>query len=400
MGAIAFGSYSEMKILLINCVCGIRSTGRIVAKIAEEYEARGFEVRIGYGREACVPLQCRKWALRIGGSISLRLHALLTRLLDWHGDRLCSWFATEKFLNWAEVWKPDVLWLHNLHGYYINYELLFKWIKRHPEMEVKWTLHDCWAFTGHCSHFFLTDCDRWKCGCWGCPEKGEYPSARFLSAAKSNWERKKTSFCGVKKMTLITPSKWLADLTRQSFLSEYPVEIVHNTIDTEIFRPTQSDWRKRNGLDNKIVVLGVATVWDRRKGLQDFLALRTLLGENYAIVLVGLTASQIATLPIGIVGIARTDSAKDLAEIYSAADWFFNPTKEENFPTVNIEARACGCRVVTYDTGGCAETVEGYGRAWILKGESKTPDCFARLLSEHEVDLEPDNDKERTALNG
>lgn len=384
-----------MRALLINCVCGIRSTGRIVAKIAEGYEAKGFEVRIGYGRETCVPALCQKWAVRIGGAISVRLHALLTRLFDWHADRICSWLSTRKFLKWAEVWKPDLLWLHNLHGYYINYELLFKWIKAHPEIEVKWTLHDCWAFTGHCSHFLLTDCDRWKCGCWGCPEKGEYPATKFLSAAKSNWERKKKAFCGVKKMTLITPSKWLADLTRQSFLNEYPVEIVHNTIDTEIFRPTQSDWRKRNGLDGKIVVLGVATVWDRRKGLQDFMALQKLLDEKYAIVLVGLTARQIAALPIGIVGIARTNSAKELAEIYSAADWFFNPTKEENFPTVNLEARACGCRVVTYDTGGCAETVEGYERAWVLKGESKTPDCFARLLSEYN-----DNDKEKVSVNG
>ena len=200
-----------MKLLIINSVCGIGSTGQIGVAIADDYERRGWEVKFAYGREGCVPESCRKWAVRIGSSLSVRLHGVLTRLFDWHADRICSWWATRKFLKWVEEWKPDMLWLHNLHGYYINYELLFKWIKKHPEMEVKWTLHDCWAFTGHCSHFLLTDCDRWKAGCWGCPEKGEYPASKFLSAAKANWERKKKAFCGVKKMTLITPSNWLAD---------------------------------------------------------------------------------------------------------------------------------------------------------------------------------------------
>ena len=373
-----------MRVLLINSVIGTGSTGRIAAKIAEEYEAKGWEVRFGYGREAYVPESCRKWAVWIGSSLSVRLHGVLTRLFDWHANRICSWWSTRKFLKWAEEWKPDALWLHNLHGYYINYELLFKWIKAHPEMEVKWTLHDCWAFTGHCAYFDYANCSGWKTGCCNCPAKKDYPSTIGLSAAKSNWERKKKAFCGVKKMRLITPSKWLADLTRQSFLKEYPVEVIHNAIDTTIFKPTPSDWRKRIGLKGKTVVLGVASVWDRRKGLQDFLELRNLLDEKYVIVLVGLTEKQMAALPKGIVGIARTNSAKELAEIYSAADWFFNPTHEDNYPTVNLEAAACGCRVVTYDTGGAPEAVEGYEKAWVLKGADKSPEGFVRLLKSQE----------------
>lgn len=369
-----------MRLLLINSVCGSGSTGRIAAKIADEYDAKGWEVCFGYGREAYVPEDCRKWALRIGNSLSVRLHGVLTRLFDWHADRLCSWWSTRKFLKWAEEWKPDLLWLHNLHGYYINYELLFKWIKKHPEMEVKWDLHDCWAYTGHCSHFQLTGCERWKTGCHGCPEKGEYPATKFLSAAKSNWDRKKNAFCGVKKMTLITPSNWLADLTRQGFLGEYPIIVKKHPLDTSVFKPTPSDWRKRNGLEGKTIVLGVASVWDRRKGFQDFLALRNLLDEKCVIVLVGLTAKQIAALPKGIVGIARTNSAKELAEIYSAVDWFFNPTHEDIYSMTNMEAAACGCRVVTYDTGGAPEAVEGYEKAWVLKGADKLPEGFVRLL--------------------
>ena len=377
-----------MKLLLINSVCGTGSTGRIGACIARDYESRGWEVRFAYGRDSHASRECQKWAVRIGNSLSVRLHGVLTRLFDLHGAGLCSYFATRRFLKWAEAWGPDVIWLHNLHGYYINYELLFAWIKRHPEIEVKWTLHDCWAFTGHCSHFLLTGCDRWKGVCCGCPEKCEYPATFFLSAAKANWGRKRKAFCGVKNMRLIAPSKWLANLTRESFLKEYPVEVVHNTIDTSVFKRTQSDFRSRYGLDGKVVILGVASVWDRRKGLQDFFALRKLLdskndktGQTCFIILVGLTERQISVLPSGMMGIARTNSAAELAEIYSAADWLFNPTHEDNYPTVNLEARACGCKIATYDTGGASETVEGYDNAWVLKGEDKSPEGFFRLVS-------------------
>ena len=370
------------RLLLINSVCGTGSTGKIVARIAAEYEALGWEVRIGDGQYAPVPERCRKWAVPIGNVLERRIHQVLTRFLDWHADRICSYFATRRFLRWAEEWKPDVLWIHNVHGYYLNYELLFKWIKLHPEMEVKWTLHDCWAFTGHCSHFLLTGCERWKAGCFGCPEKGEYPKSWGLSAARSNWERKRKAFCGVKRMTLITPSKWLADLTRESFLKEYPVEVVHNTIDTSVFRPTPSDVKGRLGIADKKLILGVASTWDRRKGLPDFYRLRGLLDERYSIVLVGVTSRQIAALPKGIIGIARTNSAKELAELYAAADWLFNPTREDNYPTVNLEAVACGCRVATYDVGGCAETVEGCSDAIILRGADKTPEGFVKAIAQ------------------
>lgn len=337
-----------------------------------------------YGREAFVSESCEKWAVRIGGGLSSKLHGLLTRMFDLHGSGMCSYFATRRFLHWAEKWKPDLLWLHNLHGYYINYELLFRWIKKHPEMEVKWTLHDCWGFTGHCAYFDYANCEGWKTGCLHCPAKKDYPSSIGLSASRSNWERKKRAFCGVKNMRLITPSKWLADLTRESFLKEYPVEVVHNTVDMTVFKSTPSNFLERMGLNGKTIILGVASVWDRRKGFADFFALHKLLnsikGRSYCIILVGLTERQITALPRGMIGIARTNSAAELAEIYSAANWFFNPTHEDNYPTVNLEARACGCKIVTYDTGGASETVEGYNKAWVLKGDDKSPEGFVRLL--------------------
>lgn len=344
-----------MKVLFINSVCGIGSTGRICTDLAQEYEAKGDEVKIAYGRNAFVPEKYQKYAVRIGTDFDVKWHGVMSRLFDAHG--LGSKSATKKFLKWAEKYKPDLLWLHNIHGYYINYELLFEWIKSHPEMKVKWTLHDCWTFTGHCSYFTMAKCDKWKTHCENCTQKKRYPASFFLDSCSQNFDRKKRAFIGVKNMTLITPSKWLADLVKQSFLGEYPVKVRYNTIDTNVFKPTPSDFRERYGLQNKKIVLGVASPWDVRKGLDDFLWLAEKLDDSYKIVLVGLSQKQLESLPKNIIGIQRTHSPQELAEIYTAADVFVNPTYEDNYPTTNLEAQACGTPVITYRTGGSPESV-------------------------------------------
>jgi len=346
-----------MKVLFINSVCGIRSTGRICTDLAQELEAQGHECKIAYGIEE-VPEKFQRYAVRIGKDMDLKLHGLRTRMLDEHG--LGSVRATKDFLKWAEAYDPDMLWLHNIHGYYINYELLFGWIKSRPQMKVQWTLHDCWAFTGHCTHFTFAKCEQWKTQCITCPEKKRYPSSLLISNCKTNYKRKSEAFCGVKDMTLITPSNWLADLVKQSFLKEYPVEVRHNTIDTTVFKPTPSNFRERHGLEDKKIILGVASVWDERKGLGDFFKLADMLDDNYRIVLVGLDKKQMLELKPNMLGIRRTNSTKELAEIYTAADVFFNPTYEDNYPTVNLEAEACGTRVITYATGGAPETICGH----------------------------------------
>lgn len=344
-----------MRVLLINSVCGIGSTGRICTDLAQKFEAQGHEVKIAYGRKATVPEQFQKNAVRIGTDLDCKMHALQTRLFDTHG--FGSKHATKKFLEWAEEYKPDLLWLHNIHGYYINVEMLFEWIKKHPEMQVKWTLHDCWAFTGHCSYFTAVKCKQWASHCSQCPQLRRYPACYGISSVGKNFERKRAAFTGVKNMTLITPSKWLAALVKQSFLKKYPVEVHYNTIDTDVFKPTPSDFREHYGLQNKIVILGVANIWEERKGLNDFCKLAEMLDKRYAIVLVGLNKKQIKKLPEKIIGIERTDSPKELAAIYTAADMFFNPTYEDNYPTVNLEAEACKTPVFTYATGGAAETI-------------------------------------------
>ena len=341
-----------MRILFINSVCGIGSTGRVCTELAEEYEAEGHEVKIAYGR-GVVPERSRHWAVRIGTDMDVYLHGVRTRFLDEHG--FGSKRATREFLRWADSYDPDLLWLHNIHGYYINIEQLFDWIKKRPQMQVKWTLHDCWTFTGHCAHFTIAKCDKWKSHCEHCCQKSAYPASCGLDNCFGNFERKRAVFTGVENLTIITPSRWLAGLVDQSFLKEYPVEVINNTVDTNIFKPTPSDFRERNGLQDKRIILGVASPWSEKKGLNDFFQLAGMLDDRYKIVLVGLSKKQLKRLPEQVVGICRTNDVHELAAIYTAADVFVNPTYEDNYPSVNLEARACGTPVITYDTGGSGE---------------------------------------------
>lgn len=344
-----------MKVLFINAVCGTGSTGKICAELAEKYEKDGCEVKIAYGRHAYVPEQYQKYAVRIGTDLDVKLHAIKTRITDKHG--LGSKKATKQFLKWAEEYSPDILWIHNIHGYYINYEMLFEWIKMHPEMDVKWTLHDCWAFTGHCSYFDMVQCNQWQDVCKECPQKSAYPATNVLSNCEDNFLRKKKAFTGVQNLTIITPSRWLAELVKKSFMQEYPVEVIYNTIDTDVFKPTQSNFREKYGLENKKIILGVANIWEKRKGLDDFIKLADMIDDNYAIVLVGLNDKQLKNLPEKVIGIKRTNGQKELAGIYTTADVFVNLTYEDNYPTVNLEAQACGTTVITYRTGGSPESV-------------------------------------------
>lgn len=343
-----------MRVLMINSVCGIRSTGRICTDIAESYLADGHEVRIAYGREK-VPREYRSIAVPICTKVDTYVNALKARLLDNEGFNAKK--KTKVFLKWAQEYDPDILWLHNLHGYYINVELLFEWIKSRPHMEVKWTLHDCWAFTGHCAYFTAANCDNWKTECCNCLQSKCYPNSVCRDRSRENFLLKKTAFTGVAKMTLITPSQWLANLVGQSFLRGYPVNVVYNSIDTDVFQPTESNFREKKGLQNQKLILGVAAIWDARKGLQDFVKLRQMLDTSYTIILVGVSKRQAAKLPSGILCIPRTNSKRELAEIYTAADVFLNLTYEDNYPTVNLEAQACGTPCITYRTGGSVESV-------------------------------------------
>lgn len=341
-----------MKVLQINSVCGIGSTGRIATDLHKILIENGHESYIAYGRDDARGCDT---SIRIGNKFDNYMHAVKTRLFDKHG--FGSKRATIEFIKNVEMLDPDIIHLHNIHGYYINIELLFDYLKK-ADKPVVWTLHDCWSFTGHCAYFDYVGCDKWKTGCYDCPEKTSYPASRLMDNSKDNYQKKKDIFSALKNLTIVTPSEWLAGLVKQSYLREYPVEVINNGIDLNVFKPTQSDFRKRYDLENKFIILGVASTWDRRKGLIHFIRLSEKLKNDESIVLVGLSEKQIKELPKNIIGITRTNNVNELAEIYSAADVFFNPTLEDNFPTTNLEALACGTPVITFDTGGSVESID------------------------------------------
>lgn len=352
-----------MKILMINSVCGIRSTGRICTDLADALEKEGHTVKIAYGRES-VPEKYQKYAVRIGNDFDVKAHALQSRIFDNTG--FGSVHATKKFIEWIKKYDPDVIHLHNIHGYYINVEVLFNYLKVCGK-KVIWTLHDCWAFTGHCVYFDYVGCDKWKIGCEHCPQKSEYPARIGPDMSRINYAKKKELFTGIPNMELVTPSQWLANLISESYMKEYPTKVIHNGVDTEVFKPTESNVKERYNCKDKKNVLGVAAVWDKRKGLDSFIELSKLLDDSYKIILVGLSTEQIEKLPENIIGIERTNSVKELAELYTAADVFVNPTLEDNYPTTNLEAIACGTPVVTFDTGGSPESAKIYGVSVLKK---------------------------------
>ena len=364
-----------MKVLMINVVCGIRSTGRICTDLATALEKQGHQVKIAYGREN-VPEQFQKYAVRIGNDLDVKLHGVKARLLD--GAGFGSKAVTEKFIEWVKRYDPDVIHLHNLHGYYINVEVLFKYLKTCGK-RIIWTLHDCWSFTGHTAYCDVVHCERWIKGCYACPLMKEYPTS-LIDRSKQNWKKKKTVFTGLNNMTIITPSKWLSTWVKESFLKKYQVKVINNGIDITQFYPIKSDFREKNGLKDKYVLLGVATIWDEMKGYSDYLKLANMLEEDFRIVLVGLTKAQIEKLPQNIIGIERTANTKELAEIYTMADLFLNFSYCENYPTVNIEAMACGTPVLTYKTGGSPEIIEKYGGYIIEQGNlEKVVKCLKKI---------------------
>lgn len=407
-----------MKILFINSVCGFGSTGRICCELADKYTLDGNECKIAYGR-GCVPEKYKKYSYKIGTVFDVYWHVLITRLFDKHG--LASKRATRSFIKWAEEYNPDLLWLHNIHGYYINYEILFKWIKSRPNMKVKWTLHDCWTFTGHCSHFMYANCNQWiydnnKMNCEICKQVKEYPKSFLISNSRNNFMRKVNAFSNVKNMEIITPSKWLASEVNKSFLNKYNLTVRYNDIDTQVFKYTENNIKDKYGISDKVLLLGVANVWNKKKGVDDFIKLSSMLGDNYVIMLIGVDDKTLMYITKKIhsyfetlnnrifirkknivcknysfklienkcidkgvdnifemltgkkynnqlsfinklILINKVSNKSELAKYYSACDCFINPTYEDNYPTVNLEAIACNTKVITYNVGGCCETL-------------------------------------------
>jgi len=351
-----------VKVLQINSVCGIGSTGRIAVDLYKVLEEKGHECVIAYGR-GIAPSDIK--SIKIGTNIDNYMHIAKTRLADRHG--FGSMKATKEFIKKVKEYNPDIIHLHNIHGYYINVEILFNYLKE-ANKPVVWTLHDCWAFTGHCAHFDYIGCDKWKTSCSNCLQKKVYPSSLIKDSSEWNYQKKKELFTSIRNMTIITPSEWLRNLVKQSFLGKYPVKIINNGIDLKTFKPTENDFREKHILKDKFIILGVSSVWNVLKGMGYFAEIAGKLDDSYKIILVGVTKSQKKKLPKNITGIIKTNNSKELANLYTMADVFVNPTLEDSFPTTNLESLACGTPVITFDTGGSVESVDSSCGIIVKKG--------------------------------
>lgn len=342
-----------MKVLQINTVSGLGSTGRIVTDLAIALCGQGDECYVAFGQRHSTYAN----SFKIGTKIENHLHNLGSRLFDKQGFFTVS--GTNKLIDYIKNNKPDVIHLHNLHGNYLNLNILFKFLAI-ADIPVIWTLHDCWAFTGHCGYFDFVDCNKWETQCNKCPNIHSYPPSVIIDASKSNFEKKKSLFNGVKNMTIVTPSAWLAGLVKQSFLSKYDVQIINNGIDTAVFNIRNTDRLKTKlAIKNEIILLGVAAKgFGGRKGLKYFIEMANMLDPRYKLILIGISKSDRKKIPENIIGIESTDNIDQLAEYYSLADIFINPTLEDNFPTTNLEALACGTPVITFNTGGSPEPVD------------------------------------------
>ncbi len=365
-----------MRVAHVN-VTATLSTGRIAVDICRVLMERGHKGLIAFAR-GTAPVQVPH--LRVGSLPGVGLHLAWARLTDRAG--FASLGATRKLVRQLTAYRPDVVHLHNLHGYYLHLPTLFRWLAK-SGVPVVWTLHDCWAYTGHCAYYTMAPgdasrregrthrsrttrgCDRYKRGCGHCPLKGAYPASLLLDQSARNWREKRALITRLRALWLVTPSRWLAAEVAKSFLEDYPVRVIPNGIDLGAFRPCEDAeyladvWHKcrLQELEHRKFLLGVASVWEERKGLADFFELAALLGDEYRIVLVGLSSLQREMLPQNVIGLGRTESLRELCALYTAADLYVSLSHEETMGMTLLEAMACGTQVLCYDATALPESV-------------------------------------------
>lgn len=359
------------KLLQINPVLRTStSTGRIMKEIGELAIANGWESYVAYSKGRDGLPGSTSIPVPVGNKASVAWHGLQTRILDRHG--LGSVLATKRFIEDIRRIRPDIIHIHNIHGYFLNYRILFDFLS-HSGIQVIWTVHDCWLYTGHCYHYMYAGCDRWKTGCGHCPQRGKFPRSLLADRSARNFRDKRDAFCSMPedRLTIVPVSDWMRSEMSESFLKDYRFQVIHNGIDTDVFSPQpalESEVRRCYGLGDRHVILGIASIWSEEKGLNDFVEMAARLDSDEVIVLVGMDRKQLddvlsrcgrTVLGDRMVAVKRTADVHQLAGLYSTADVLVNPTWQDNYPTVNLEAISCGTPVVTYRTGGSIEAVAG-----------------------------------------
>lgn len=377
--------HSYMKVLQISANWAQGGPGGVEKDLYNYLINNNCECKIVYGRDG-IPSDVP--SIKVGSWFSVRKDYVLTHLLDNAGFN--SYHETKKLITKIEEYKPDIVQIHNLLGYYINIKVLFDFL-RYSNIPIVWTMHDCWAFTGHCINFERVNCNKWEKGCYKCKLKKDYPGSLFIDRSDKNYKKKKEIFTGIRNMTLVTPSRWLAKYVSKSMLKEHPILVLPNGIDTNVFRPIKSQLREEYGIKNKTIVLFVASVWNEMKGIHLIPQILEGLGDSFVGVVIGKKDEKI--LPKTVISIQRTSNVEELAKWYSIADVFVNPTLGDNLPTVNIEALACGTPVVTNNTGGSPEIAgNNLGRIVLSKTPEETVLKIKECLSQN---ISPERCRER-----
>lgn len=373
-----------MKTLLqINPVLRVNtSTGRIMQEIGELAMQHGWRSCIAYSKGRDGIMSCQSEVIPVGNKWSTIWHGLETRLFDRHG--LASNEATRLFVKQIQELKPDVIHIHNIHGYFLNYQILFDFLAK-SNIPVIWTVHDCWLYTGHCYYYSYAGCNKWQTGCGHCPQKKEFPASWLIDRSHQNYEDKKQAFTSLPldQLTIVPVSEWIREEMQHSFFQNNQFHVIHNGINTNIFNIYNPEQVKQKyGLNGKHILLGVASIWSREKGFDDCIQMADLLHPDEILVLVGVRPEQQKKLKKNMLGIPRTENIHQLAELYAAADAFINPTWQDNYPTVNLEAIACGTPVVTYRTGGSIEAITDQTGFIVPQGNVKEMLEAARLISQ------------------
>lgn len=373
-----------MKTLLqINPVLRVNtSTGRIMQEIGELAMQHGWRSCIAYSKGRDGIKSCQSEVIPVGNKWSTIWHGLETRLFDRHG--LASNEATRLFVKQIQELKPDVIHIHNIHGYFLNYQILFDFLAQ-STIPVVWTVHDCWLYTGHCYYYSYAGCNKWQTGCGHCPQKKEFPASWLIDRSHQNYEDKKQAFTSLPldQLTIVPVSEWIREEMQHSFFRNNQFHVIHNGINTNIFNIYNPEQVKQKyGLNGKHILLGVASIWSREKGFDDCIQMADLLHPDEMLVLVGVRPEQQKRLKKNMLGIPRTENIHQLAELYAAADAFINPTWQDNYPTVNLEAIACGTPVVTYRTGGSIEAITDQTGFIVPQGNVKEMLEAARLISQ------------------
>lgn len=337
-----------MKVVQINVTCGNGSTGNIALELSKEMTNRNIDNFIFYTQEEFNYPKGKVYM----SLMEVKLQALKSKVVGNYGFQTKR--ATKRLINDLKKISPDIVHIHNIHGHNVNLDLLFSYFKE-ANIKLIWTFHDCWAFTGYCCHYDMINCSKWIKGCNNCPQRRKY--SFLFDKSKKIYNRKKKVLNDL-DLTIVTPSNWLKSQVEQSFMYNYDIRTIYNGVDFSVFKPLKEDIKLEYKIENKFIILGVAFDWGNRKGLDVFIELSKTLGDNYQIMLVGTNDKIDKELPSNIISIHRTKNQNELIKLYSAADLFVNPTREETLGLVNIEALSCGTPVITFNTGGSPECID------------------------------------------